>query len=73
MCDDNASARRHAWSEGTEITEVQRTLAALDAGAVETVEGDEVIARFLAAGRITSASLAEAEERYGIPPVHRAR
>jgi predicted transcriptional regulator len=64
--------RQYAQTEGWQITEVRRTLADLDAGAIETIDGDEVVARLLATGRITRESLAEAEERYGIPPEHRA-
>jgi predicted transcriptional regulator len=64
--------RQYAQTEGWQITEVRRTLADLDEGAIETIDGDEVVARLLAAGQITRESLAEAEERYGIPLEHRA-
>ncbi len=59
--------RLYARTEGRQITEVRRTLTTLEAGTLKTVTGDEVTARFLSAGRITSAALAKAEERYGIP------
>jgi predicted transcriptional regulator len=64
--------RRYAQTEGWQITEVRRTLAGLGEGTVGTVDGAEVVARFLAQGRITAESLAAAEQRYDIPPEHRA-
>jgi predicted transcriptional regulator len=60
--------RLYARTKGRQIIEVRRTLAALEAGTLESVAADAVIAQFLAAGRIRPASLAEAEERYDIPP-----
>jgi predicted transcriptional regulator len=65
--------RLYAQTEGWQITEVRRTLAGLEEGTIDTVDGDEVVARFVAAGRITRESLAEAKQRYEIPPEHRAR
>ena len=64
--------RLYARTEGWQITEVRRTLAGLEAGTVETVDGDDVVARFLASGRITHEELAAAEGRSGIPLQHRA-
>jgi len=64
--------RRYAQTEGWQITEVRRTLAGLEDGVVGTVDGEEVVARFLATGRLTRESLGAAEERYDIPPEHRA-
>ena len=63
--------RQYARTEGWQITEVRRTLASLEDGSMGTVDGPEIVARFLAAGRVTRESLAAAEERYGIPPEHR--
>ncbi len=64
--------RLYARTEGRQITEVQRTLTSLEAGTLETVAGDKVTAQFLAEGRITHASLAEAGERY-VPPEQQTR
>jgi len=64
--------RRYAQTEGWQITEVRRTLAGLEDGAVGTADGAEVVARFLAEGRLTREALAAAENRYDIPPEHRA-
>lgn len=64
--------RRYAQIEGWQIAEVRRTLAGLDEGSIGTVDGDEVVARLLAAGRITPDTLAEAEDYYGIPAEHRS-
>jgi len=65
--------RLYARTEGRQITEVRRTVAALEASTLKTVAGDDVVAQFLAEGRSTRASLAEAEERYGIPPDQQTR
>ncbi len=65
--------RRYAQTEGWQITEVRRTLAGLDDGTIGTVDGAEVVARFLAAGRITREALATAEERHDIPLEHKHR
>ena len=65
--------RIYAQTEGWQITQVRRTLAGLEDGTMETVDGDDVVARFLADGRITRESLAEAEQHYGIPPEHQVR
>ena len=64
--------RRYAQTEGWQITEVRRTLAGLEDGTIGTVDGEDVVARFLAQGRITREALAAAEARYDIPPEHRA-
>ncbi len=64
--------RRYAQTEGWQITEVRRTLAGLEDGVIGTVDGEEVVSRFLAAGRLTREELTAAEERYAIPPEHRA-
>lgn len=63
--------RRYAQTEGWQIAEVRRTLADLADGTVGTVDGEEVVARLLAQGRITREALDAAEQRYGIPPEHR--
>lgn len=65
--------RRYAQVEGWQIAEVRRTLAGLDDGTIGTVDGDEVVARLLARGRVTQATLAEAEEHYSIPTEFRTR
>ncbi len=64
--------RRYAQVEGWQFAEVRRTLAGLDDGTVGTVDGDEVVARLLARGRVTRATLAEAEGYYGLPAEYRA-
>jgi len=64
--------RRYAQVEGWQITEVRRTLAGLEDGTIGAVDGAEVVARFLAEGRVTREALAAAEDRYDIPPEHRA-
>jgi len=64
--------RRYAQTEGWQITEVRRTLAGLEDGSIGTADGAEVVARFLAEGRLTREALAAAENRYDIPPEHRA-
>ena len=64
--------RTYARTEGWQITEVRRTLAGLEDGTVGTVDGEEVLSRFLAAGRITRETLVAAEEHYGIPPEYRS-
>jgi len=64
--------RRYAQTEGWQITEVRRTMTGLEDGTIGTVDGEEVLNRLLAQGRITRTSLAEAEQRYAIPQEHRA-
>ena len=64
--------RRYGQIEGWQITEVRRTLAGLEDGTIGTVDGEEVVTRFLAQGRMTRESLAAAEQRYAIPPEHRS-
>lgn len=59
--------RRYAQTEEWQITEVRRTLAGLENGVIGTVDGEEMVARFLATGRLTREALTAAEERYGIP------
>ena len=64
--------RRYAQTEGWQITEVRRTLAGLEDHTIGTVDGEDVVTRFLAEGRISRDALASAEQRYEIPPEHRA-
>lgn len=64
--------RQYVRTEGWQITEVRRTLASLANGLMPVVDGGDVVARFLAEGRVTRQTLAEAEERYGIPPEHQS-
>ena len=57
---------RYAAREGWEIEQTRATLAALEAGTLETIDLDDLIAEDLAAGEITQEDLDEAYARYGV-------
>jgi predicted transcriptional regulator len=53
--------------EEWQLTQVDEVLAELDAGTLDTVSGEDVIAQLLAEGKISTSSLNEAYRRYGLP------
>ena len=57
---------RYATREGWQIEQTRATLAALEAGALETIDLDDLIAEDLAAGEITQEDLDEAYALYGV-------
>jgi predicted transcriptional regulator len=57
---------RYAAREGWEIEQTRATLAALEAGTLETIDLDDLIAEHLATGKITQEELDEACARYGV-------
>ena len=57
---------RYAAREGWQIEQTRATLAALEAGTLETIDLDDLIAEDLAAGEITQEDLDEAYARYGV-------
>jgi predicted transcriptional regulator len=57
---------RYAAREGWQIEQTRASLAALEAGAVETTDLDDLIAEDLASGEITQEDLDEAYTRYGV-------
>jgi RHH-type transcriptional regulator, rel operon repressor / antitoxin RelB len=57
---------RYAAREGWQIEQTRATLAALEAGTLETIDLDDLIAEDLAAGEITQEDLDEAYTRYGV-------
>ncbi len=58
---------RYAAREGWQIEQTRASLAALEAGALETTDLDDLIAEDLASGEITQEDLDEAYTRYGVP------
>jgi predicted transcriptional regulator len=57
---------RYAVREGWQIEQTRATLAALEAGTLETIDLDDLIAEDLAAGELTQEGLDEAYARYGV-------
>ncbi len=57
---------RYAAREGWQIEQTRASLAALEAGALETTDLDDLIAEDLASGEITQVDLDEAYTRYGV-------
>ena len=57
---------RYVAREGWQIEQTRATLAALEAGTLETIDLDDLIAEDLAAGEITQEDLDEAYARYGV-------
>jgi predicted RNA-binding protein associated with RNAse of E/G family len=57
---------RYAACEGRQIEQTCATLAALEAGALETIDLDDLMAEDLAAGEITQEDLEEAYARCGV-------
>ena len=57
---------RYAAREGWQIEQTRATLAALEAGTLETIDLDDLIAEDLAAGEIMQEDLDEAYARYGV-------
>ena len=53
--------------EEWQLAQIDQTLAELDAGSLETISGEELIAQLLAEGKITQKGLNEAYHRYGLP------
>ncbi|HWE63467.1 MAG TPA: CopG family ribbon-helix-helix protein [Chloroflexota bacterium] len=53
--------------EEWQLAQVDEVLAALDAGTLETVSGEELIAQLLSEGKITTDGLNEAYHRCGLP------
>lgn len=53
--------------EEWQLAQVDEVLAELDAGTLETISGEELIAQLLAEGKITQEGLNEAYRRYGLP------
>jgi len=58
---------RYAAREGWQIEQTRASLAALEAGALDTTDLDDLIAEDLASGEITQEDLDEAYTRYGVP------
>lgn len=58
---------KYITREGWQIEQTRATLAKLEAGTLETVDLDELIAEDLATGEITQEDLDEAYARYGVP------
>ena len=61
-----ASVLRYAAREGWQIEQTRATVAALEAGTLETIDLDDLIAEDLAAGELTQEDLDEAYTRYGV-------
>ena len=59
---------QYAAREGWQIEQTRATLAKLEAGILETIDLDDLIAADLAAGEITREDLDEAYARYGVTP-----
>jgi predicted transcriptional regulator len=59
---------RYIAREEWQIAETQATLAKLEAGELELIPAEELVARYMAEGRLTPEALAEAYERYGVEP-----
>ena len=57
---------RYVAREGWQIEQTRATLAALEAGTLETIDLDDLIAEDLAAGETTQEDLDEAYARYGV-------
>ena len=57
---------RFAAREGWQIEQTRARLAALEAGTLETIDLDDLIAEDLAAGEITREDLDEVYARYGV-------
>lgn len=57
---------RYAAREGWQIQQTHASLAALEAGALDTTDLDDLIAEDLASGEITQEDLDEAYTRYGV-------
>ena len=57
---------RYAAREGWQIEQTRATVAALEAGTLETIDLDDLIAEDLAAGEITQEDLDEACARYAV-------
>jgi predicted transcriptional regulator len=57
---------RYAAREGRQIEQTRATLAALEAGMLETIDLDDLIAKDLVAGEITQEDLDEAYARYEV-------
>jgi predicted transcriptional regulator len=57
---------RYAAREGWQIEQTRATLAALEAGTLETIDLDDLIAEDLATGKITQEDLDEAYVWYGV-------
>jgi predicted transcriptional regulator len=57
---------RYAAREGRQVEQTCATLAALEAGTLETIDRDDLIAEDLAAGEIMQEHLDEAYARYGV-------
>ena len=58
---------RYAAREGWQIEQTRASLTALEAGALETTDLDDLIAEDVASGEITREDLDEAYTRYGVP------
>lgn len=63
-----AALEQYAAREGWQIEQTRAALARLEAGMLETIDLDDVIAEDLAAGEITQEDLDEAYARYGAAP-----
>ncbi len=57
---------RYAAREGWQIKQTRASLATLEAGALDTTDLDDLIAKDLASGEITQEDLDEAYTRYGV-------
>jgi RHH-type rel operon transcriptional repressor/antitoxin RelB len=57
---------RYVTHEGWQIEQTRASLIKLEAGTLETVDLDDLIAEDLAAGELTPDDLREAEIRYGV-------
>ncbi len=59
---------RYATREGWQIEQTRASLAKLEAGELETVDLDDLIAEDVASGEMTQEDLDEAYARYGVTP-----
>ncbi len=58
---------RYVAREGWQIEQTRASLAALEAGTLDTIDVDDLIAEDLASGELTQEDLDEAYARYGVP------
>ncbi len=59
---------RYAAREGWQIEQTRASLTKLEAGELETVDLDDLIAEDVTSGEITPKDLDEASARYGVVP-----
>ncbi len=62
-----AALESYAKREGWQIDQTHATLAKLEAGMLETIDLDDLIAEDVAAGEVTLDDIEEANRRYGVP------